>query len=201
MRALCTLGKTMNKIIASLIVALTLSACGWHLRGSVTDDGASVFNAPLNAQIQSTDDHGPLMNVMRQLLHAYNINEVSTLNDKSYLLKLDEVKLEKRAAGVGNDALVNAYELILSVNYQISNSTQVLTNADTRGSISRTYNFDVNQANTSEQEEALILREMHRDLAQQILRRLKILSTQKANKADVKREAAIEPAPTAQPAN
>ena len=172
----------MKTFIASLLI-LTLSACGWHLRGSISDDGSSVYNAPLSVSFTSTDDHGPLMNSLRQLLHTYNLNEVEA-NEQSYSVKLDEVSLEKRAAGVGNDALVNAYELILSVNYQIASPDKVLTEANTRGSISRTYNFDVNQAHYSEQEEALILREMHRDLAQQILRRLKVLaSKEKAAKA------------------
>ncbi len=165
----------MNKLITCLLLSVCLSACGWHLRGSVSDDGSSVYNAPLSVSFTSTDDHGPLMNALRSQLHSYNLTEVNG-NSQAYTLKLDEVDLQKRAAGVGNDALVNAYELILSVNYQIASSDRVLTDASTRGSISRTYNFDVNQANYSEQEEALILREMHRDLAQQILRRLKVLA-------------------------
>jgi LPS-assembly lipoprotein len=93
---------------------------------------------------------------------------------------LQELKLDKRAAGVGSDALVNAYELILFVDYQISSPDKILTTPNTRGSISRTYDFEVNQANFSEQQETLILREMHRDLAQQLLRRLKVLSNKTA---------------------
>ncbi len=166
----------MNKFISFLVLSLCLSACGWHLRGSVADDGSSAYNAPLNVIFTSTDDHGPLMNALRLQLHTYNLTEVKEATN-AYTVNLEEVSLDKRAAGVGNDALVNAYELILSVNYQISSPDKLLTEANTRGSISRTYNFDVNQANYSEQEEALILREMHRDLAQQILRRLKVLAS------------------------
>lgn len=165
----------MQKIIASFVVLCVVS-CGWHLRGSETADGSSAYNKPLNLVITSADDHAPLMNSLRQLLHSYNVTEVELGKAGAYSLDLKEVKLEKRAAGVGSDALVNVYELILAVDYQISSPEKALTSPNTRGSISRTFNFEVNQANYSEQEEALIMREMYRDLAQQILRRLKILS-------------------------
>lgn len=163
-----------NFIIGFLV--FTLTACGWHLRGSETANGASAYTNPLNLVITSTDNHGPLINSLRQALHTYNITEVDSGTTAAYRLDLKELKLDKRAAGVGSDALVNVYELILYVDYQISSPEKILTSPNTRGSISRTYNFEVNQANFSEQEEALIMREMHRDLAQQILRRLKVLS-------------------------
>jgi len=187
----------MKTLLASLLI-LSLAACGWHMRGSVSADGSGVYNAPLKVNFTSTDDHGPLMNALRQQLHTYSLTEVSSAKG-AYALTLDEVNLDKRAAGVGNDALVNAYELILSVNYQISSPDKVLTDPNTRGSISRTYNFDVNQANFSEQEESLILREMYRDLAAQLLRRLKVLAGKDRNQeTDTGSSARIsEPAPTA----
>jgi LPS-assembly lipoprotein len=172
---------TMKKTLIIFLV-FTLSACGWHLRGSETADGSSAYNKPLNLVITSTDNHGPLMNSLRQSLHSYNITEVSSGVADAFKLDLKELKLDKRAAGVGSDALVNVYELILYVDYQISSPEKTLTSPNTRGSVSRTYNFEVNQANFSEQEEALIMREMHRDLAQQILRRLKVLGN-KSNPA------------------
>ncbi|QEI11154.1 LPS-assembly lipoprotein LptE [Cellvibrio japonicus] len=174
----------MKKIITCLFL-FTLSACGWHLRGSETTDNSSAYNQPLKLVITSTDNHGPLMNAIRQQLPTYNLTEVKS-DSSAYSLNLKDVKTDKRAAGVGSDALVNAYELILSVDYQIRSPAKILTNPNTRGSISRTYNFEVNQANYSEQEEALILREMYRDLAQQILRRLKVLAYQEktASKAN-----------------
>lgn len=165
----------MKNVVIFLMI-FSLTACGWHLRGSEAANGASAYTNPLNLIITSKDNHGPLINSLRQSLHTYNITEVDTGTAGAYRLDLQELKLDKRAAGVGSDALVNAYELILYVDYQISSPDKILTSPKTRGSISRTYNFDVNQANFSEQQETIILREMHRDLSQQLLRRLKVLS-------------------------
>jgi LPS-assembly lipoprotein len=166
----------MKKIIAGLLITFIVTACGWHLRGTEARNGSSAYNSPLNLVITSTDNHGPLINSLRQLLHTYNITEVKSSAAGAYKLELKDVILDKRAAAVGSDALVNVYELILHVDYQISSPDKLLTAPNTRGSVARTYDFEVNQANYSEQEEALIMREMYRDLAQQLLRRLKVLS-------------------------
>jgi LPS-assembly lipoprotein len=160
-----------------LLIAFTLSACGWHLRGSVADDAnGNARGAPIHLKISGTDTHGPLVTNLRLQFHAFNVSESDEDTASTFHLDLKDLKLDKRAAGVGTDALVNMYEIILSVNYQISRDDQVLTSSSTRATVSRTYNFEVNQVNYSEQEEALVMREMYRDLAQQILRRLKVLN-------------------------
>jgi LPS-assembly lipoprotein len=84
--------------------------------------------------------------------------------------------MDKRTAGVGADALTSAYEMILSVNYSLSHEGVLLTPTNAKASVVRTYNYNVNNANGATQEEALIIREMRRELAQQLLRRLKSLS-------------------------
>ncbi len=89
---------------------------------------------------------------------------------------LDRELLDKRTAGVGSDALTSAYEIILRVEYSISNANGIITPLDTSARTSRTYNYNVNNANSAAQEEELVLREMRRELANTILRRVKNLS-------------------------
>jgi LPS-assembly lipoprotein len=68
------------------------------------------------------------------------------------------------------------------VDYQILQGASSLTPINTSASLARTYNYNVKNANGATQEEALILREMRRELAQQLLRRLKVLSQKHAAK-------------------
>lgn len=168
----------MKNILISVFLVM-LTACGWHLRGAETSGNTTAYNLPIELVITSKDNHGPLMNALLQDLRTYNITQVAS-GATAYYLDLDELNMDRRSAGVGSDALVSVYELILFIDYQIRSADKVLTSTNTRGSITRSYNFEVSQANYSEQEEALILREMHRDLAQQILRRLKVLAYQNA---------------------
>ena len=169
----------MKKIMVSLLV-LTLSACGWHLRGSATGDDKLAMTTPLDVVIVTKDDHSPLINALRQSFRGYKINELTTANANSLTLNLDREILDKRTAGVGSDALTSAYEIILRVDYTISNASGVISPRDTSARISRTYNYNVNNANSAAQEEELVLREMRRELAQTILRRVKNLGAKPA---------------------
>ena len=165
----------MKKIIVSLLV-LTLTACGWHLRGSTAGGDKLAMTTPLDLVIDAEDNHSPLMDALRQSLNSFNINEVKSTTANSLTLTLGAEIMDKRTAGVGSDALTSAYEIILSMDYVVSNTEGVITPLNTRARISRTYNYDVNNANSATQEEKLVLQEMRSELAQTILRRTKTLS-------------------------
>ncbi len=177
----------MKKIIVSLLV-LSLSACGWHLRGSTAGEDKLAMTTPLDLVIITQDDHSPLVNALRQSLRSYKINELDAATTSALTLNLNREVLDKRTAGVGSDALTSAYEIILRVDYSISNASGVITPLDTSARTSRTYNYNVNNANSAAQEEELVLREMRRELANNILRRVKNLSV----------KAATTPTPAAQ---
>jgi LPS-assembly lipoprotein len=170
----------MKKIIVSLLV-LTLSACGWHLRGSATGDDKLAMTSPVDVVIVTQDDHSPLINTLRQSLRSYKINELTAANATSLTLNVNREVLDKRTAGVGSDALTSAYEIILRVDYSISNASGVITPLDTSARATRTYNYNVNNANGAAQEEELVLREMRRELANTVLRRVKNLSVKAAS--------------------
>lgn len=170
----------MKKIIVSLLV-LTLSACGWHLRGSAAGEDKLAMTTPLDVVIVTKDDHSPLVNALRQALPSYKINELDIVTSSALTLNLNREELDKRTAGVGSDALTSAYEIILRVEYSISNASGVITPLDTSARTTRTYNYNVNNANSAAQEEELVLREMRRELANTILRRLKNLSAKAAS--------------------
>ncbi len=179
----------MKKIIAGLLI-LSLSACGWHLRGSAVGGDKLAMTAPLDLAVIATDDHSPLINSLRQLFPAYKINELTAPINSSVTnpsptntpltLHIEREVMDKRTAGVGSDALTSAYEIILSVDYRVSNAQGILTPRNTSARISRTYNYNVNNANGAAQEEELILREMRRELASSILRRVKNISANPA---------------------
>lgn len=169
----------MKKIIASFLI-LSLSACGWHLRGSASGSDKLAMTQPLNLVIESSDNHSLLVNSLRQALPGYKITEVTTSNTQALTLEIGTEKLDKRTAGVGSDALTSAYEIIVRVPFSLSDAKGVITPKDTSASITRTYNYNVNNANSAAQEEELVLREMRRELAQTILRRVKNLAAKQS---------------------
>lgn len=155
-----------------------LTACGWHLRGS--DPQLSSKMEWVDIVISADDEHTPLFTYLLPSLDIYRLKQ----NEKSsHQLQIQTLLLDKRTAGVGADALTNAYELTLSVEYRLSSDANT-PEKYTRASVTRTYNYNLNNANGAAQEEALILREMHRELAQQILRRTRMLLNQSTEKKD-----------------
>jgi LPS-assembly lipoprotein len=184
----------MKKIITSLLI-LCLSACGWHLRGSASGSDKLAMTQPLDLIIESNDNHSQLINTLRQALPGYKITEVPSENANALTLEIGEEKLDKRTAGVGTDALTSAYEIILRVPFSLSGADGLLTPKDTSANITRTYNYNVNNANSAAQEEELVLREMRRELVQTILRRVKNLAAREPGA----RVPATQPTPANQP--
>jgi LPS-assembly lipoprotein len=155
-----------------------LSACGWHLRGSNPTFSSQM--EWINIAITADDEHTALFTYLLPSLDTYRLKENA---NASYQLQIQNLALDRRTAGVGADALTSAYELNLSVEYRFGSDLQSKEKF-TRASVTRTYNYNLNNANGAAQEEALILREMHRELAQQILRRTRLLLNQQAGKKD-----------------
>lgn len=156
----------MKKIIVSLLIAFSLSACGWHIRGSV-----DLPKQLSNLYISATDSKGALITDLRQLLKTNRITLADKAADANYSLAILEETKDRHTAGVGGDEVTSAYEITLKANYEIrlKNNNQV-----TKGTAISVRNFNYNTAaiNSATQEELLLDQEMRRDLAQQILRRL-----------------------------
>jgi LPS-assembly lipoprotein len=158
----------MKQILIIFCIFLT-TACGWHLRGNHPQFSSKM--EWVNLAISADDEHTSLFVYLRPLLESYKIKEIS---NAPTTLQVQKLFLDKRTAGVGADALTSAYELTLSVEYRLISDIQS-TEKMTRANVTRTYNYKLNNANGAAQEEELILREMHRELAQQILRRTRLL--------------------------
>lgn len=156
----------MKKTIALAFFSLCLSACGWHIRGSL-----DMPKQLSNLHVSASDSKGPLITDLRQLLKTNRVSLVEKAADANYSLNiLDETK-DRRTAGVGGDELSSAYEITLKANYEIhlKNSNQTVK----ASAISvRNFNYNTSAINSATQEELLLDQEMRRDLAQQILRRL-----------------------------
>lgn len=156
----------MKRIIVLAFIAFGLSACGWHIRGSV-----ELPKQLSNLYISATDSKGALITDLRELLKTNRIKLVDNPADANYSLDILEETKDRHTAGVGGDEVTSAYEITLKANYEIRLKNNNQVTKSTAISV-RNFNYNTAAINSATQEELLLDQEMRRDLAQQILRRL-----------------------------
>lgn len=155
------------KHLIILALAVLSAACGWHLRGSVALP-ASVERLYVSAE----DPYNPMMTELRERLIAAGVDLAPAAMSATYTLAIIEQDQDSRVAAVGADSLASAYEVTLEVRYDILGPLGELVAHELSSSVTRSYESDVSVAGAGAREEALLLREMRSELAQQILRRL-----------------------------
>lgn len=148
-------------------LALMTAACGWHLRGSIALPGGIE-----RIHLSADDPYSPLLSELQQQLSAGGVELAASASDAPYTLTILEQRQESRVAGVGSDSLANAYEVTLETRYSVLRRVGDPVAEDLSSSVRRSYDTDAATAGSGAREEVLVLREMRRDLAQQILRRL-----------------------------
>lgn len=151
-------------LVVTLLCLLT-AACGWHLRGTQGPQ-ATVEQIYL----QASEAHGELVSEMRNLLRGAGVELVANANQAPFSLYITDESFERRVAGVGADTLASAYELTLEAEFDIRSRTGDTLVHGASASIIRSYDYSVGDGSTHQQER-LLVREMRRELGQQILRR------------------------------
>lgn len=160
----------MKKMMIGLLLALMTTACGWQLRGSTAthDNLKSVY-------LSAEDVHGELMRELKQALKTNDIALAESSNATLNLFIREELQ-DKRTAAVGADALTSAYELTLTVNYDLLTAAGEPVSALETATATRTFDYIAEGASSGAREEAKLLSDMRREVAQQLVRRMSALS-------------------------
>jgi len=157
--------KLMLSTILSISLLLTISSCGFTLRGDYL-----IAPQLQTLYVSSVDQHGELTRLVKQHLIVNHINITPTINDKTPELRLLKDKLDRRTLSVFKNGQVAEYEIIYTVNYQLR-----LPNEKTQYfsfNLNRDYQDDPDHALAKSRELSLMLREMRVEAADKILRDL-----------------------------
>jgi LPS-assembly lipoprotein len=170
--------------IASLLMlgmAVLLSACGWHLRGTLTlPEGLN------SVYLHSESDAQLLGRTMEQLLVANQVGIAERQAAAQLIIKLLDFTEDRRVVAVGDNTLVTEYELIATADFSVENARGEVILPPSDVSVIRAYQFDQDNVLGMAEEQQLILQEMRREIAQQIIRRLRFLDLQ--NEPDIPAE-------------
>ncbi len=156
-------------IITLLILALAITACGWRLRGTLTlPEGLE------SIQIVDNANSSFLSKQLTQLLEANGVALVDA-NPDMFIVLIEE-REDKRIIAVGSNTLASEYELSSEARYFINDAEGKMLTPESTVSVVRSYEFNENDVVSKAEEERIIQQEMRRELAQQIIRRLRFVS-------------------------
>ena len=152
----------MNTKLFPLAAAMLLTACGFHLKGSLPYDRLPYKNW----HIRGGELQVPLENALRRSDGL----PVSAAQAQASVT-VDGVEQQKDVLTITRAAMINEYRLALRVRAQVSrNGEPVGEPMQIEGR--RTLEYADSEILGKQEEEAMIWQEMRRDAAQQIVRRL-----------------------------
>ena len=157
--------------LAVLLLGLSLTGCGFQLRGSV---GVSEALQPLRVECQPPSPQ-LLCDALTGQLQASGIR--LTDQQQAATLKLSGFRQERRANAITARASAEEFTIRQTVNVGVISANQVPLLAPDKVSATDTLRWDETNVLAKRREEQMLLEEISQRLAQQILFRLAPLNT------------------------
>ncbi len=152
----------MKKIILIGLI-ISLSACGFHLRGSFVVP-EQYQNLSLSAKPGSA-----MLPVLRNRLGNAGVDINSTA---PYTLRVLDETETRRTASTAEDGLTFEYELVLNLRYQLESDGGDVLFGPSEINLERSYVHDRGNLVGSGEEQNLLKREMRQEAVAQMMRRL-----------------------------
>jgi LPS-assembly lipoprotein len=162
--------KKMVRAVAALLIAGSLTACGFQLRGS---NGS--YTMPFHSLYLTFPDTSPLGTELKRNLRAGDVAIADTAEQaEAQFLVLGEAR-GKSILSLNSLGRVREYLLTYTLTFTVRDPKGVELLPSTVITLRRNMAFDETQVLAKESEEALLYRDMQADLVQQIMRRLAAL--------------------------
>lgn len=162
--------KLKSLMIGLLAGALFLQGCGWHLRGA----------QPLPPELQTlflqvASENSSFARSLKRSLKSMDVQLADQNTGAPYSLVVSDVNRTTRTISTTSAAKVAEYALTSSINFSVKNQQGETLIPQTLLSVEKSYLYNSNNAVSSYEEEALLRREMERDLVQQLIRRYRAI--------------------------
>lgn len=157
--------RTVSRMIALLVTALLLTACGFHLRGQAGMPFATLY-------LDAANPNTPLIVDLRRNLEANKVKLVNKADQAEVVLNIVSEIPDKQILTLGGSGRVNEFQLIYRVSLRAyDNQLRDWIPAEEMV-LRRDYSYDDTKILAKEAEEALLYQTMRSDMVQQIVRRL-----------------------------
>ena len=151
-----------------ILLVLTLSSCGFHLRGhNLKSAGFPFKSLYLNSTAPT-----PFVADLKTSLELYNIQLTPTADNADLTLVIVSESPDKQILALSGAGQVLEYQLRYRVSLRAYDKQMVEWMPADEILLQRTLTYDPAQILAKEQEEALLYRDMRSDAVQQVMRRL-----------------------------
>lgn len=157
----------MKVRIIPLVLALLLSACGFHLRGVV--DIPKWLN---NVAVISEEADKQFTPMLRSNLESYKIRVNPEPMDATYWIIIKKINLAQNIVSIGASTNPRQYQLILTVYFMLQTRKGEVLKPERQVTVYRQLTVNNDRILGSNQEEALLINEMRQDAVIQIINRL-----------------------------
>ncbi|MBI5918792.1 MAG: hypothetical protein HY849_05405 [Nitrosomonadales bacterium] len=148
-----------------LLFALSLSACGFHLRGQAKLPFTSVY-------VQAMNERAPLVLELKRDLEANGIQISESPEQAQLVLEIVRELPERKILSLGATGRVLEYQLVYRVSLRAHDQKQVDWLPADELILRRDFTYDDTKVLSKQQEEILLYEHMRSDMVQQIIRRL-----------------------------
>lgn len=152
--------------VFAVLLCVTLSACGFQLRGAFqVPDALKVLH------LSAENPNSAIVSQVRRSMLASGVRVVNSNNDAPYTLHISKERTEKRSISVDSIAAAAEFQLRQFVSYELRDSSNRIVISPQQIINERNFQNDINNVVGKRDEERLIMDEMRIQLASQIMRR------------------------------
>lgn len=160
------------KYFSLLLLALLLSACGFHLRGII--DLPEWLN---NVSIISKDGNKDLASKLKAQLEGYKIEVNPEPDHAKYWLIINRSTIQQQIVSIGASTNPRQYQLIMTTEFMLQTPKGQIIKAPGQVIVTRQLTVNNDRILGSNQEQDVLTGEMHQDTVIQILNRISRVSS------------------------
>ena len=159
------------RVSCVVLACALLAGCGFHLR-----DQAGLPTAMDQTYLQMDDPRGELARALRVTLTGNGAQITRERDEATAILSVPMNRLTKQVLSVGTNARAREFELIYVVTFELTGADGKTIMPLQRLELRRDYTFDEQQVLGTTGEEALLRRDLRRDMVRLMLLRLEAFS-------------------------
>jgi LPS-assembly lipoprotein len=155
-----------QSVLLLILVALSLSACGWRLQGT-----AKLPQTMAVAYVETDDRYTDFNRALQDALRASGARLAADPKDAIAIVRILRDESGQRVLSVSARNTPEEYEVFYAVEYSVASRDGELI-APQQLELTRDYSYDTTAVLAKQREQAILREALARDLAALVLRRL-----------------------------